>query len=84
MTQKATTKDELLLLKLYEMAVKAGNPYEEIDRHALGQAIGQNDRGTNTIIRHLAQANFVKKGEGDCIYLTDHGIALINQLQNER
>jgi hypothetical protein len=84
MTQKATTKDELLLIKLYHLAEKAGDFFQEIDRYVLGRAIGQNDRGVNTIIRHLAQANFVKKGDGDTIYLTKNGIALVEQLLSEK
>lgn len=84
MTQKATTKDELLLLKLYQLAGETGDPFQEIDRYVLGRAIGQNDRGVNTIIRHLAQANFVKKGDGDTIFLTPHGLSLVKQLSSER
>jgi hypothetical protein len=83
MSQKGTTKDELFLLKLYQMATATGNPWEEIDRYAIGRAIGQNDRGVDTIAKHLAQANFVKKGEGDSLYLTDHGMSLVNHLLQE-
>lgn len=84
MTKKATTKDELLLLKLHEMALREGDPFGAIESHALGRAIGQNDRGTYTIIRDLAQANFIKKADGDAIYLTSNGLALVNQLLAER
>lgn len=84
MTQKATTKDELFLLKLYELASLKGDPTEEeIDRFTIGRAIGQNDRGANVIARDLAQANFVKKGEGDAVYLTKQGIRLIQTLLEE-
>ena len=81
MKQKATTKDELFLLKLFQMATAKGDPFEEIDRYAVGKAIGQNDRGIDNIVRHLAQANFVKKGEESAIYLTEQGMRLINTLQ---
>jgi hypothetical protein len=84
MNRKATTKDELFLLKLYEMASSLGSPEEEVDRFAIGRAIGQNDKGVGAIVRHLAQANFVKKGEGDSIYLTAHGIRLVMQIAKER
>ena len=84
MSQKATTKDELLLLKLYEMALAKGDPYHEIDRYILGRAIGQNDHGVDMIIKHLAQANFVKKGEGDAIYLTKNGIELVTLLIKQK
>jgi hypothetical protein len=80
MNQKATTKDELFLLKLYELASQSGDTQLEIDRFAIGRAIGQNDRGANVIARDLAQANFVKKGDGTAVYLTDHGLRLVQFL----
>jgi hypothetical protein len=80
MSQKATTKDELFLIKLYEMANHLGGPHEEVDRYVIGRAIGQNDRGIDTITRLLAQANFVKKGDETTIYLTEHGLRLVNHL----
>ncbi len=84
MNRKATTKDELFLLKLYEMASQKGDAHEEIDRYAIGRAIGQNDKGVDTIVKHLAQANFVKKGDGDALYLTPHGLRLVEQIAKER
>ncbi|MGD0664748.1 MAG: hypothetical protein ABSA17_03330 [Rhabdochlamydiaceae bacterium] len=84
MNKKSTTKDELFLLKLYELASKLGSPEEEVDRFVIGRAIGQNDKGVNTIVKHLAQANFVKKGSGDALYLTAHGIRLVMQIAKER
>jgi hypothetical protein len=84
MNKKATTKDELFLLKLYEMACAIGGPEEEIDRYVIGRAIGQNTKGVNAIATLLAQANFVKKGDGDSLYLTPHGIKLVMQIAKER
>jgi hypothetical protein len=82
MSKKATTKDELFLVKLYQMALQKGDAHEEIDRYAIGRAIGQNDKGIDTIARLLAQANFIKKGEGTAVYLTPHGLNLVQQLMN--
>lgn len=84
MNKKATTKDELFLLKLYELAVAKGGPEEEVDRYVIGKAIGQNDHGIDTIIKHLAQANFIKKCSDNSIYLTPHGLKLVEHLQSER
>lgn len=80
MTKKATTKDELFLLKLYELSSKLGGPQEAVDRYEVGRAIGQNDKGANVIARDLAQANFIKKAEGEMVYLTDHGLWLVKSL----
>lgn len=82
MNRKSLTKDELFLVKLYQMALALGSPYEEVDRYVIGRAIGQNDKGVDTIARLLAQANFVKKGDGTAVFLTDNGLKLAQSLQN--
>lgn len=84
MNQKGTTKDELFLLKLHEMALKKGDVWSEVDRYAVGQAIGMNDRGIENIVRHLAQANFIKKDPEKIIFLTQHGLNLVQRLLEER
>lgn len=82
--KKATTKDELFLLKLYELAVKKGDPEQEIDRNIIAKAIGMQSHGIDMIIKHLAQANFIKKCSDNCIYLTPHGVRLVEHLKTER
>jgi hypothetical protein len=84
MTQKATTKDELFLIKLHELALMQGDFEQEIDRFAVGRAIGQNDRGVNAIVVLLAKANFVKMGEANSVYLTSLGLNLVQALLVER
>lgn len=80
MTKKGTTKDELFLLKLHELATKRGEPQEAVDCFEIGRAIGQNDKGTCVIARTLAKANFVKKTDEDAVYLTDNGLRLVQVL----
>lgn len=77
------TKDELFLLKLHECALKQGDPTAPIDRYLIAKEIGQNPHAIDTIIRHLAQANFVKKGEENSVYLTSNGLKLIEVLLEE-
>lgn len=84
MSKKATTKDELFLLKLHEVALQSGDAQTEFDRFEIGRLIGQNDKGANVIARDLAQANFVKKGEGQAVYLTDHGLRLVESLLDDK
>lgn len=74
MTKRATTKDELFLLKLFELASRRGDPTTPIDRYDVGKAIGQNDRSVDNIVNLLAQTNFIKKGEEKEIFLTPHGL----------
>ena len=81
MNQKATTKDELFLVKLHELALLKGDYTCEIDRFVIGRAIGQNDKGINAIVVLLAKANFVKKGSDNCVYLTPNGLNLVEQLK---
>jgi predicted transcriptional regulator len=77
MTKKGTTKDELFLVKLHEMACQRGEYTARVNRYEIGRAIGQNDKGIDTIVKHLAQANFIKKGDGSAVYLTSNGLQLI-------
>lgn len=81
MSKKALTKDELFLLKMHELALQTGDVFASLECHDIARAIGQNDKGASVIARNLAQANFVKKGEGETIYLTDNGLRLIECLQ---
>jgi hypothetical protein len=85
MTQKGTTKDELFMLKLYELASKKGDPTEPVDRYLVGKALGHHDHAINILVRDLAQTNFIKKDDEDnTIYLTPNGISLVLQLKKER
>jgi Mn-dependent DtxR family transcriptional regulator len=77
------TKDELFLIFLYRIVKKKGDLFASIDRYVMGRAIGQNDRGVDNIVRHLAQANFIQKEEGSAVRLTAHGLQLAERLSAE-
>ncbi|MES2345434.1 MAG: hypothetical protein V4494_05820 [Chlamydiota bacterium] len=78
---KKTTKDELFLIKLHELALIQGDAFHTINKYAVGREIGQNERGVDNIVRHLAQANFVKKEEENGVYLTQNGLNLVTLLK---
>lgn len=80
MAKKSLTRDETYLIKLAKMAEAAGNKFKEFDRYVIGQAIGQNNRSVDNIVRMLAQTNFIKKGEDNNIYLTKNGEDLVADL----
>jgi len=82
MNKKATTKDELFLVKLHQIASSRGEYTKVVDRYEIGRAIGQNDKGIDTIVNLLAQANFVKKGDGAFVFLTKNGLALVEHLNS--
>ena len=78
---KAVTKDERFLLNLFEMATTLGDPTNEVDRFEVAQAMGLRQRGIDSIVRLLAQCNFVKLGSGSNIYLSEGGLTLIKTLR---
>lgn len=83
MAKKSLTRDEAFLVKLAQIAEAKGDKFQEIDRYVVGQAIKQNNKSVDNIVRMLAQTNFIKKGEENCIYLTKNGEALIFDLLNQ-
>ncbi len=76
------TKDEIFLLKLYETAYN--DTEKKIDPYAVARAIGQNTKKADNIVRHLAQANFIKKGKEKTVYFTPQGLDLARQLLKEQ
>ncbi len=80
MSKKSITRDELYLIKLAKMGEAAGDKFKEFDQYVVGQAIGQNNRSVDNIVRMLAQTNFIKKGDDNNIYLTKNGEALVADL----
>ena len=79
--KKSYNKDEKYLLKLHEMALALGDETAEVDRYAVGRAVGQNDKAVDAVARHLLQANFLKKGDGSSLYLTPNGLRLLAELK---
>jgi Mn-dependent DtxR family transcriptional regulator len=84
MVNKSITKDELYLVKLFELAQKLEDTYAEVDRYAVGKAMGQNNKSVDNIVRMLAQTNFIKKGEGDAIFLTPQGERYVATLKDKK
>jgi len=81
MSHNARTIDEKFLLKTFELAEKKGDVKAVVDSHQVGRLLGLNDRSMSTIIRTLAQTNFITKEGEDKIRLTKNGLSLIALLQ---
>lgn len=82
MEKKSLTKDEVYLIKLAKTAEEqTGDRFAECDRYAIGKALGYNPKSVDNIVRMLAQTNFIKKGEGDRVYLTRNGETLLRNLE---
>ncbi|OGN63929.1 MAG: hypothetical protein A3E80_01525 [Chlamydiae bacterium RIFCSPHIGHO2_12_FULL_49_9] len=77
--RKGHTPDERILLKLYELAMKNGDAHSEIDIFVLAQAASQKETAMKNIVKHLAQANFVKKRGDEALVLTEHGCNFVLQ-----
>lgn len=83
MSKNNRTKDENYMISLYEEAEKAGNLEGPINRYQAGKAANISEKGVNTICKLLIQANFIKKASEDDVYLTPHGIQLVEKLRLE-
>lgn len=68
-----TTPDERFLIKLYDAASAAGDPCSEIDFRPVAKAVGLKETALKNIIKHLAQANFLKKTGETTLCLTKRG-----------
>ena len=75
----ALTRDEQYLVTLYRLAKEKGDEFIEVDRYVVGQTLGQNNRSVDNIVQLLVQTNFIKK-RANSIYLTNHGLNLLQSL----
>ncbi len=82
--KQCLTRDEVYLCKLATMAESTGDQFSEVAIYEVGQAMGQNNRSVDNIVRMLAQTNFVKKGDEGKIYITPHGLNLAEELAKAR
>jgi len=72
---KGTTPDEKLLLEFYRIA--QGDLSYEIDMRAAARKIGLKETALKNIVKHLAQANFVKKVGETHVCLTEQGCRFV-------
>ena len=77
------TKDENFIMSLYEEAEKTGALENPVDRYLAGMAAHISPKGVDTICKLLLQANFIKKENESEVYLTPHGIKLVEKLRLE-
>ncbi len=68
-----STPDERFLIKLYEAAMAGGDPHAILDYRGIAKSLGQKETATKNIVKHLAQANFLKKWDETTVSLTERG-----------
>jgi hypothetical protein len=81
MVERARTKDETFMLRLYEEASKREDIEDPIDRYYVGTLSGLQAKAVDTICTLLAQANFIKKRSNVEISITPHGIKLVENIK---
>ncbi len=83
MSRQGRTKEERVILTLYELATEQGEIDSEVSREAIMRQVGVNPRGMETICNVLAQANFIKKVGQESLKLTSQGERLVRELLQE-
>lgn len=80
---RGKTKDELFILRVYELSLQADDPEIHLNRYDVGKSIGLAPKGVDTICVLLMQANFLKKAGPVDVYITPQGQALAQLLLSE-
>jgi len=65
------------MIKLYEFALAKGDPTTPIDSRKVATATGLKETATKTIIKTLAQANFLKRIDDHFVQLTKRGCEFV-------
>lgn len=81
MTERARTKDESFMMRLYDEASKQPSLETPFDRYQIGKSVGLHPKAVDTICNLLAQANFIRKQGKIEISITPHGVKLVEQLK---
>ena len=77
-----STPDERFLIQLYKEAMEGGDPHAMIDYRGIAKSLGQKETAMKNIIKHLAQANFLKKVDETTVHLTERGCNFVLDIHN--
>jgi hypothetical protein len=83
MSEKAQTLDEKFIVRLFRMAMKEGDPSSPLPIQAIAKSVGCKEVALKNVIKHLAQANLIRKLSNDSICLTPRGCDLALELSEE-
>lgn len=81
MSERALTKDEKFMVRLYEEAAKLESFDDPLDRYYIGNLVSLHPKAVDTICTLLGQANFIKKHSKTDISITPQGIRLVESLR---
>lgn len=74
------TIDERFMIKLYELSMAKGDPFQVISIKRVTNEIHQKETAIKNVVKMLGQANFIKKIGDTEVKLTQQGL---NFVQNE-
>jgi Mn-dependent DtxR family transcriptional regulator len=77
-----TTPDERFMIKLYQTAMEGGDPHAMLDYRGIAKSLGQKETAIKNIIKHLAQANLIRKIDDTTLQLTERGCSFVLDHQN--
>ena len=77
MSHKGRTPDEKFFIKVYQTALEQGNPCSPVNFLKVAKSLGQKETAIKNIIKHLAQANFVRKLTDTTLSLTELGCRFV-------
>jgi Mn-dependent DtxR family transcriptional regulator len=80
MGKDSLTKDEKLILALYQKTQELEDEDTYIDSHEVGQSIGMPPKQVDAICAQLMRANFIKRQDKHFVILTQQGIRLAEDL----
>lgn len=80
MSAPKQTQDEQFMVQLYKMAMGKGDAFSEVELLAVASSLRMRETATRTIVRDLAQANFIRKLGDDALCLTQRGADLVLDL----
>ncbi len=74
------TKEERYLIKHYQMAIEKGDEFAEIDSMEVAKQVNERERTVNNLLKHLQQANFIRRSYDTFFVLTSNGLNLIKKI----
>ncbi len=80
---KARTPDERFIICLHEAGSVIGELDRPFDRYEIGKKAGISAKGVEAICKLLLQANFIRRGEINQVYLTKNGEDLALEILRE-
>ncbi|MFT4552433.1 MAG: Mn-dependent DtxR family transcriptional regulator [Chlamydiales bacterium] len=78
---KSHTKEERFLIHLNKLATEAKNLDEPFEYAEIAKSLGQSEKGVKTTVQILTSTNFIKKLNKSKVFITPHGVKLVEQLE---